>query len=431
VALLLAAVGVAWIAVAVVTLADARREIDAVLDAQLEQSSNLVATRARHELDEAAAEGESDDREESHPYAAAVTYQVWDASGRLLAHSAGAPGHPFGALRAGFADVEVDGTRWRAFTRATRAFYVQVAERRDGRDRLTRRFVAQAFWPLLVGLPLFGLLAWAAVSRALRPLAALGAELGRRGATDLGPVGAEDAPEEVVPLVRQLDDLLARIRDRMDDERRFTSDAAHELRTPIAGIRAQAEAALGAAGEERALALGRVVEACDRLSRVVAQLLTLARMDEMPVDPAARCALDDVARRVVADLAPTALDRGIDLGLDAVEGASLAIEPLLAEVLVRNLVDNAVRYGRAGGRIDVRVERGASTVELLVADDGPGLAPADLARLGQPFFRAGQGSGTGTGLGLSIVQRIAQRHGATVRFSAGTPGLVARVSFPA
>jgi signal transduction histidine kinase len=155
-------------------------------------------------------------------------------------------------------------------------------------------------------------------------------------------------------------------------------------------------------------------------------------MDEMPVDGTVRCRLDDVARRVVADLAPQALGRGVDLGLDTADTADVAIDPLLAEVLLRNLVDNALRYGAAGGRVDVSVLRRDGRVLLAVSDDGPGLPPADLARLGQPFFRAGQASGTGTGLGLSIVQRIAERHGGTVRFAAGVAGhgLVAEAAFP-
>jgi two-component system sensor histidine kinase QseC len=240
-------------------------------------------------------------------------------------------------------------------------------------------------------------------------------------------------PDEVAPLVAQLDELFARIRDRLDSERRFTSDAAHELRTPIAGIRAQAESALAAAdADARDAALGRVVVACDRLSRIVSQLLTLARMDEMPLDDRVTCRLGELARDVVADLAPQAHAAGIDLGIAAVEDAAVRADPLLAEVLVRNLVDNAVRYAGRGARIDVRVVREGDMAVLVVTDDGPGVPAADLARLGQPFFRADQPSGTGTGLGLSIVARIAERHGGVVQYrpGPGDRGLSVRVSLP-
>jgi len=295
------------------------------------------------------------------------------------------------------------------------------------------RFVQHTLWPLLAAIPLFGLLVWVAVTRALRPLVLLSDDLRGRRASDLGPVAVSHVPDEVAPLVAQLDELFARIRDRLDSERRFTSDAAHELRTPIAGIRAQAESALSAtdAGEREA-ALTRVVIACDRLSRVVSQLLTLARMDEMPLDDRVTCRLDDVARKVVADIAPLAQALGIDLGLSAVGDAAVRAEPLLAEVLVRNLVDNAVRYAGRGARIDVRVTREGGGTVLVVADDGPGVPAGDLDRLGQPFFRADQPSGTGTGLGLSIVARIAERYGGGVQYQAGPNdrGLSVRVSLP-
>jgi two-component system sensor histidine kinase QseC len=437
VALLLAAVGCAWIAIGALTAADARREIDAVLDAQLSQAATLVATRARHDLDDSESESESESedagRDDGHPYATQVTFQIWTADRQLLRRSAGAPASPLTRVTDGFDDPVIDGRAWRTFSLSNHGLLVTVAEGRDRRDQLAMRFVQHTLWPLFAAIPLFGLLVWITVTRALRPLVLLSDDLRGRRASDLGPVAVSHIPDEVAPLVAQLDELFARIRDRLDSERRFTSDAAHELRTPIAGIRAQAESALSAADAgERAAALNRVVAACDRLSRVVSQLLTLARMEEMPLDEHVTCRLDEVAREVVADIAPQALALGIDLGVSAAGEAAARAEPLLAQVLVRNLVDNAVRYAGRGARIDVRVAREDGRTVLVVADDGPGVPAGDLDRLGQPFFRSDQPSGTGTGLGLSIVARIAERYGGVVQYLPGLNdrGLSVRVSLP-
>ena len=430
--LLLVAAGGAWGVIGALTVADARREIDAVLDAHLVQAATLLGARARQDLDESAAEVDDEHHDDVLPYATPLMFQIWDEGGRLLRRSGGAPSSPLTGTAGGFDDPVVDGQPWRTYSLHTNGVVVQVAESRAGREQLAGRFVHQTLWPLLAALPLFGLLVWIAVTRALRPLRLLRDDLRGRRASDLGPITVSDVPDEVAPLVMQLDELFARIRDRLDAERRFTSDAAHELRTPIAGIRAQAESALSATdGAEREAALGRVVRACDRLSRLVAQLLTLARMEEIPADRTATCKLDEIVQNVIADLAPGALAADVDLGLVGCDHAPLQAEALLVEVLVRNLIDNAVRYAGPGARVDVRVVGDAGRLQLIVSDDGPGLSAPELSRLGQPFFRAGQASGIGSGLGLSIVSRIAQRYGASVEFAsgAGGRGLTAEVSF--
>ena len=388
--LLLGAAGGAWIAIGALTVADARREIDAVLDAHLVQAATLLAARARHDIDESESESESEhaDHDDGHPYANQVTFQLWNESGQLLRRSSGAPAAALTPVADGFDDPVIDGKPWRSFSMRAHGLVVKVAEGRAGRERMAQRFVEHTLWPLLAAIPLFGLLVWIAVSRALRPLTLLGDDLRRRRASDLGPVAVAQVPDEVAPLVAQLDELFSRIRDRLESERRFTSDAAHELRTPIAGIRAQAESALAAP--------------------------------------------DSAARDVVADLAPQAHAAGIDLGLAAVDDVTVRAEPLLVEVMVRNLVDNAMRYAGRGASIDVGVVLDGAMTTLVVTDNGTGLPAADLARLGQPFFRASQPSGSGTGLGLSIVARIAERHGGVVQSlpGPGNRGLRVRVSLP-
>ncbi|MEI8298940.1 MAG: ATP-binding protein [Pseudomonadota bacterium] len=421
VGLLMSAVSASWVAISLLTYQDARREIDAVLDAHLEQSARLVAQQAGRALHEAEEEETGNER----PYDVSMTFQVWDAGGQLVLRSPDAPRTQLSRQARGFADAEVDGRPWRVYSRSALngKMLVQVAESRTGREQLAARFLAHALWPLAIGLPLIGLLVWIAIGSALRPLRALRDALALRRGPDLSPLNVAAPPSEVAPLVSHLNALFERVRGTLEAERRFTSQAAHELRTPIAGIRAQAESAIGAASDaDRRHALERVVSACDRLSRIMTQLLTLARMDEAPIDVDQPCRLDELARSVVADLAPAALKANVELGLVADTAVSISADPLLIEVLLRNLIDNAVRYSGHGCHVEVRIEAAADGARLAVVDDGPGVAERDLAQLGQAFFRGGRTTDDGSGLGLSIVARIARRHGAEVHYSGGANG---------
>lgn len=432
VGLLLVAVTIAWGGVSVTTYRDARKEIDSVLDAHLEQAASLLADQANHELLEIGTEGLGG----LAPYSNAVIFQVWGAEGQLLVRSRNAPASRLSAQDRGFSDAQFGREHWRVYSARSpeHQALVQVAESREGRDRLTGRFIAHALWPLLIALPLLGLAVWLSVARALRPLRALNAEVDRRRASDLQPLPTAAVPQEVVSLVDHLNSLFERIRGTLQSERRFTSHAAHELRTPLAAIRAQAESAVDAGdGEARRRALENVIVACDRLSRVVSQLLTLARMDEDPSPVPSACCIDEVAARVIAELAPNALDRGVDIELKSAARVRVGADPDLLAILLRNLIDNAIAYGGTGGSVEVSITMTPSGVELTVIDNGPGISESELAQLGTPFFRGSQPGGTGTGLGLSIVRRIAERYGADLRFRSAAPdrGLRVTVGFPA
>jgi two-component system sensor histidine kinase QseC len=227
-----------------------------------------------------------------------------------------------------------------------------------------------------------------------------------------------------VPLVANLNRLLERVRVSIESERRFTADAAHELRTPIAAVRAHAEVARAATAEsERRAALDSIVAGCDRAAHAVEQLLTLARLDPgESVSRSEACDLRHVAKQVLADVAPMAVAKGIELEL--VEGPPVVVAgtPALLAILIRNVVDNAVRYSAAGGSARVEVVREGAIGRLVVSDQGPGIAPADRAGLGQRFHRLPGSRESGTGLGLSIVERIADLHHGTVRFADGPGG---------
>jgi two-component system sensor histidine kinase QseC len=431
VGLLLLTVVVAWAAVSALTYQDARREIDSVLDAHLEQAASLLAVQADHELLEIGTDGLG----ELRPYGTAVAFQVWDSNGKLLVRSSNAAATRLSPLDFGFSDTRSGAQRWRVYSRwsAGHTVLVQIAESREGRERLASRFILHALWPLVIGLPVLALLVWLSVGRALRPLAALRADVDRRRASDLQPLSTAAVPVEVAPLVEHLNGLFDRIRSTLESERRFTSHAAHELRTPIAAIRAQAESAIEApSAEEGQRALGSVIAACDRLSRVVTQLLTLARMDEISDTQAPECLVDEVAAQVVAELAPGAMEQGVEISLATTERVTLAADAVLVDVLIRNLVDNAIAYAGRGAHVEVSITTGAAGTALAVTDDGPGIGEQDAVHLGRPFFRASQPAGSGTGLGLSIVARIAERYCAELRFHRGRggKGLRVEVHFP-
>lgn len=421
-ALLLAVVALAWTAVAALTYADSRREIDALLDAHLEQAARLLIAQSGHELEEI----DLEDAVPDSPYNHAVAFQVWEHGQRLALKSANAPPGRLSNADAGFSEVIAGPVHWRVYSGwdAAHEVLVQVAEDHASRDRIARRIAFNTLVPMLLVLPLLAIAIWWVVGRGVRPLRQLADELAVRGPQDLAPLAPRSMPSEVAGLAARLDGLFARIRESMESERRFTSHAAHELRTPIAAIRAQAEVADTTVDPaQRAAALDHVMEACDRAARLVEQLLLLARADEAEIESIARpCRLDAVAQGVLAELAPGALRQETTVSLEAEQPVTVTGEPALLEALLRNLVENAIRHGGAGGRITVSVFGEGDAAIVRVEDCGPGVPDADMERLGQRFYRGETARGVGSGLGLSIVARIVELHRGTLRFARAPSG---------
>lgn len=425
VALLLGVLAGAWAVIGVATYVDSHREVDALLDAHLAQSARLIIAQAGHELEDL----EVEEIEDVAGFRRSVAFQVWENGRKLVLRSAAAPSHRLSQLESGFSDAVLDGRRWRIFSGwdHERQVLIQVGEDHSARERIARRIAGNALLPLLFALPLVGALVWWVVGRGLAPLRELGREVELRGPQDLRALGLRDPPAEVAPVAATLDRLFERIRDSLDSERRFTSHAAHEMRTPMAAIRAQAEVAREATDPRaREAALSQVIEGCDRAARLVEQLLMLARVDEAaPGANLAACRLDEIARRVLAGQAPWAMERRTALDLEAVETVVRG-DPVLLEVLIRNLVDNAVRHG-GPGVVTVVVASVGHGATLVVEDSGAGLPDGDMQRLGQRFYRTSSARGSGSGLGLSIVGRIAELHGAVLHYGRGRDGTGMRV----
>ncbi len=253
----------------------------------------------------------------------------------------------------------------------------------------------------------------------VRPLGRLGNAVATRQPQSLAPLSTEGVPPEVLPLVTALNDLFERMARLLATEQQFTADAAHELRTPIAGIRMQAQVAQGATdAQERATALQATVQGCDRATRLVEQLLQLARLDAESAQDLSSTPLAEVARQVAADLHATAEHRQqrIVLCEPLAHGVRIPLPEPLARVLLRNLLDNALRYSPEGAEVRLQVaEQDEGRAQLSVEDSGPGLTPEEQARLGERFFRVLGTGQSGSGLGWSIVQRIARLHHLQVR----------------
>jgi two-component system OmpR family sensor kinase len=335
----------------------------------------------------------------------------------------------------GLATVTTSEGRWRVYGVQALTRVIQVAQPMSVRQQRAAELALQTLRPFALLLPVLAILIWLAVGWALEPLQRLTALVRARRVNTLDALPDARLPDEVQPLVGALNELLGRLRGALERERAFVADAAHELRTPLTALHLQLGALARATNEtERAAALAGLSAGVQRASHLVEQMLSLARQEPRAEAAHQPLRLDDLAREVVAELVPQADARGIDLGVEAAAPVTVLGDADALTTLLRNLVDNAVRYSPSGGRVDVNVAaaetgRGA---RLTVSDDGPGIAPAERQRVFDRFYR-GPGTDTpGSGLGLAIVKAIADAHGALVTLAdgAGGKGLEVTVTFP-
>lgn len=423
-----------WAVTVVVTLLDARHELDELLDGHLAQAAALLVVQQASDADE----DDVVDAPLLHRYAPKVAFQVFH-DGQLTMRSATAPATPMseidGSFESGFRTVRIGEVDWRVFaTRgAHRDVQVYVGEQLSSRDAILWAVLRSTLWPMAAALPLLAVVIGWAVHRGVAPLKRLGHTLALREPQALTPVQVDGAPSEMTPMLDALNGLFSRIDTLMTSERRFTADAAHELRTPIAAIRLQAQVAQGEADDAlRQRALAATLEGCDRATRLVEQLLTLSRLEAGAVPLGQTVDLNAVVRGVVAELAPQAIDKQQSIEVDAPVPCQVRGDALLLAVLVRNLVDNAIRYSPAKGHIQIALRRQPDGIRLLVDDSGPGMGPADMQRVGERFFRVLGTAQSGSGLGWSIVQRIAAVHRARAAIGRahGLGGLSATVDWP-
>jgi len=358
--------------------------------------------------------------------------QIWDLFGARMYLSR--PGLPMiNQTVLGYANLSVEGQAWRAYGLQTADGVIQIAQPIRVRQRLARAAALRIVIPLSLLQPVLVIFVAWIVDRGLKPLQRLTAEVQRRDARSMTPLSQDGLPREIAPLVAELNRLLERLRDAFAVQRNFIADAAHELRSPLTALRLQMQL-LDRAPDEAARneARARLGDAVARAVHLVEQLLALARSEPretpvafVPVD------LATVSAQAVADTHAFAIERNIDLGLEAADAVPLRGDPEALRILVRNLVDNAVRYTPPGGAVQVRCTPAAGGALLEVDDTGPGLAPDERERVFDRFFRRAAVQESGTGLGLAIVKAITERHGANIMLgSAPGGGLKVTVSFP-
>lgn len=410
-----------WIAIAGFSFVDAHHEIDEMFDAQLAQTAQTLHAIAVHGDDDVA----EDRTGIAHKYQRKLRFQIWNDDGELILRSPNAPAAPM-ASRDGFSDDRQGHRHWRHYSQwdERRKIRVQVGEDHAVRDELVLHIAARLLLPLAIGLPVLALLAWWAIGNSLRPLKTVAGQIGQRHPEHLQPLEPSAAPSEIQPLVDALNILLQRVEQALDNERRFTADAAHELRTPLAALQAQLQVAQRATSDaERNHALRQLAIGIERSTRLVSQLLILARLDpQRSLEDREDIDLAALACEVCAELGPQALAKSQTLELEAATALFVAGNADLLRVLVRNLIDNAIRYTHAGGRIRVSAEVDNGAAELCVSDNGPGVPAAERQQMFRRFHRLAGQNQSGSGLGLSIAQRIVELHRGDIAVGDGLGG---------
>ncbi len=430
--LLLGGVAVAWLVTMIFSYIDAHHEVDELFDAQLAQSAQTLLVLASHD------EGEDieDLGEATHKYQRRLRFQIWRADGTLLMRSKNAPKMPL-TVEAGFSETQSspDG-HWRHFSQwnEDRSLQVQVSENHDIRDDLIGHIAWRLLVPALFGLPLIGLWVWLATRHGFASLDGIARQIASRDPQQLQPVHPAAAPEEIRTLLEALNGLFQRVEHTLEAERRFTADAAHELRTPLAALQAQLQVTQRARDDdERNRSLSQLQSGLTRAAHLVDQMLHLARLDPesglpdpQPVDLAV------LAEAVCAELGPQILAKNLEFDLESSPGCIVTGQAEWLRVLIRNLVDNAIRYTPVHGRVRVGLTKNTQRIELSVNDSGPGIPAEEREAVLRRFHRLNPGSQPGSGLGLAIVARIAELHGTRLELgeSSMTNGLAVAVQFP-
>ncbi len=352
-----------------------------------------------------------------HPYERKFAFQLLDADGGVVLQSPQAPAVPFAALRPGIARAHHGDDTWVVFTTrdGDSANWLQVAERLEVREELIEEIAVLSVTPQLLALPAILLLVYWVVGRGLAPLVKMARAIGRRAPENLRPMQWERLPRELAPLDAAVNRLMLRLDGALERERRFTADAAHELKTPLTVLKVHAHNAVSAPdAATRDKALEHLLQGVDRTAHLVTQLLTLARVEPAP-QATATVDLVRLVREEVAALAPLALQRGQELQFASErEHVGTAGDEAALKGLVRNLLDNAIRYTPVDGRIAVSLDWRDARVRLRVSDSGPGIAEDLCERVFERFFRVPGNRDQGAGLGLSIVKRAADHHRAAV-----------------
>jgi len=397
-----------------------------------EEADSLLDTQLR-EIALNAGDGLSDNAlpHMAHEIEDEVVVQIWDASaGAILrASPINIPRQP----KLGLADVKFAGNSWRVYTSSDGVRTAQVAQRWSVREELARKAAQGAALPVLAAIPVAWLVIIFAINRLLRRLGGFAEALARRSVDAKDPISLENVPPEIAPLNVALNELIGRHQGAVDRQRRFVSNAAHELRTPLAALQIQVDNLKTHAEGRQREAIDELNDGVHRASALVHQLLRMARLDDAASSRVrADVDLKDLVAAAVADHVAIAMKRDVDLGLSDNETCGIRVCDPEIGVLLSNLVDNAIRHTPSGGTVDVVVKRQGINALVEVVDSGCGIPVAALPRIFDRFFRASPADIEGTGLGLAIAKAIADRNGfrLTVTNRRDTRGVIAQVQIP-
>ncbi|MGO4378590.1 ATP-binding protein [Pseudoduganella sp. RAF53_2] len=421
---LLAAITMAAVAQAMIAYSSALNDADQIFDYHMQQMA--MSLRSSAPMAATGNPGAEDDGNDD------MLVQVWTRDGIQVFRSMSRAELPQRAVL-GFSNVRANGTTYRVFSIQSSGQIVQIAQDMRVRQRMAGTLALRTVGPIALMAPVLMLVVWWVVSGSLAPVQRVRRQVASRQADDLSPVSEGDLPDEVRPLVQELNLLFGRVRTAFEAQQHFVADAAHELRTPLAALKLQILSLERAADEHaRAIAVGRLTAGIDRASRLIEQLLVLARQEaaDARLEP---INLTDLAKRTLGDMAGAAGARDIDLGLEHADEASVKGQGDALLIMVRNLVDNAIKYTPTGGTVDLSVLRDEKQARVVVEDSGPGIAPEERERVFNRFYRVPGSEANGSGLGLAIIRAIAERHGATLALdqSERLGGLKVTVSFPA
>ncbi len=413
--ILVTATSLIWLAATCWIYVGATREVESVLDARLQEAARMVLSLASgNGVGAAQKAGDDGHAPEILNYERQLSCQIWSLDGRLVARSSGAPNESLSDRRAGFSERLIGGETWRVYTAedAVKGVRVVVGDRLGLREHLVGEIIKGLLAPLLLTIPLLGLLIWASLNGGLRPLQVLAQELGRRSADDMSPLETGHVPTEIQPVVTALNNLFLKVRDAMRHEREITAFAAHELRTPLAGLRTQAQIAMMAGdGIVREAALRQIVVAVDQTTRMVRQLLAMAKLDSIQAPKQSSISVGEVIQEVI-DALPSA-DRKPQVRVDpALKSTMVTANRELLLIAIRNLHENAVRHMQQPGVIRWSTEKHGKTLTVCVDDEGPGIPDDEIALVTNRFFRGRNKSPLGSGLGLSIVDLALRASGA-------------------
>lgn len=423
-AVIVAASSVLWLASLGIVTVIAWQETNEVFDDALEESGYMIMAATtdwseRGLLPQAGASG-------AHGRKVDMQYQIV-VDGRVIGRTGDAPLRPYVSNfddNHGFAEALANGERWRVFVvrDEARNFEVQVGQMIEKRYDILEELADSLWLPVLGLLLLLALVCWVLTGRVLKPLRQTASSIAAKTPDDLAQVATAGQAREVLPIVQALNGVLGRLDAALQAERRFTADAAHELRTPLAGLHMHVQL-LGRQHPDLAAPFLKLRQDIARLTALVDSLLMLARLDPLAREQLVRqpVALAPLFERLVGQHAQEAAARGIALAVRC-ELKEVQADPQMLEIVLRNLVDNALRYCPDGSRIEIEAVQHATHARIVVRDDGPGVDGESRQRLSERFFRVlGQGQ-QGSGLGLSIVKRIADLHGMALAFGPGIGG---------